>query len=241
MEKNIPFTLAQSQAIKKAIYASVPKEQHTELNQLYACLDYDNYSPVKRFEEAAGIKGVYHQYKFPNDMEPLEYEALMKPMRIYEVIERGLNPGEDSLANALQDQKPQSLFAVRKMYLDLVELNPELKKAQISPTQVRSYVAVISGACSGFPPEDIIEFSYAKGIDNDRINNEKRAFSKMLEQRLGKKGPNGMPLIENWCPSESTRNHILQILDNQEKPRHSTQFNDGGFYAFLADRGWFND
>ncbi len=180
MEKNIPFTLAQSQAIKKAIYASVPKEKHQELNQLYACLDYDNYSPVKRFEEAADIKGIYHRYKFPNDMEPLEYEALMKPMRIYEVIERGLNPQEDSLALALQDQKPQSLFAVRKMYLDLVELNPELKKAQISPTQVRSYVAVISGACSGFPPEDIIEFSYAKGIDNDRINNEKRAFSKML-------------------------------------------------------------
>lgn len=240
MEKNVPFTLAQSQAIKKAIYASVPKEQHTELNQLYACLDYDNYSPVKRFEKASGIKGIYHQYKFPNDMEPLEYEALMKPMRIYEVLERGLNPKEDSLAIALQDQKPQSLFAVRKMYLDLVELNPELKKAQISPTQVRSYVAVISGACSGFPPEDIIEFSYAKGIDNDRINEEKRAFSKMLEQRLGKKGPNGMPLIENWCPSESTRNHILQILDEQERHRPQ-QFNDGGFYAFLADRGWFND
>ena len=56
MEKNVPFTLAQSQTIKKAIYASVPKEQHTELNQLYACLDYNNYSPVKRFEEAAASK-----------------------------------------------------------------------------------------------------------------------------------------------------------------------------------------
>lgn len=62
------------------------------------------------------------------------------------------------------------------MYQELVDLNPELKEARISPSQVRSYVAVISGACSGFPPEDIIEFSRAGGADNDRLNEEKRRF-----------------------------------------------------------------
>ena len=81
-------------------------------------------------------------------MNPLEYEMLMKPMRIYEVIERGMNPGTDALAADLQKAKPQSLFAVRRMYQELVDLNPELKEARISPSQVRSYVAVISGASS---------------------------------------------------------------------------------------------
>ena len=173
-------------------------------------------------------------------MNPLEYETLMKPMRIYEVIERGMNPGTAALAADLQPAKLQSLFAVRRMYQELVDLNPELKEARVSPSQVRSYVAVISGACSGFPPEDIIEFSRAKGADNDRLNEEKRRFSQLVERRTGRRGPDNMPLIENWCPSEKTRRRILRLLDNRDRQR-AVSPDSGGFYSFLADRGWFND
>ena len=180
MENRRPFRKEQSLAVQKEIYAAVPEERRNELAALYACLDYRNYSPVKRFEKASGLRGIYHNYKFPEDMNPLEYESLMKPMRIYEVIERGMNPGTDTLAADLQKTKPQSLFAVRRMYQELVDLNPELKEARVSPSRVRSYVAVISGACSGFPPEDIIEFSRAEGADNDRLNEEKRRFSQLV-------------------------------------------------------------
>ena len=241
MENNAFFSKEQSLALQKKIYAAVSEEHQPELAALYACLDYQNYSPVKRFENATGLKGIYHHYKFPQDMNPLEYEALMKPMRIFEIIERSMNPGSDDLLAELQEVKPQSLFAVRKMYQELTELNPELKEAAISPTLVRSYVAVISGACSGFPPEDIIEFSKAKGADNDRINEEKRQFSKLIEQRTGRTGANGKPLIENWCPSEKTRNRILQLLDNRDQKRTNQSFDNTGFYSFLVDRGWFND
>lgn len=88
MENRRPFRKEQSLAVQKEIYAAVPEERRNELAALYACLDYRNYSPVKRFEEASGLRGIYHDYKFPEDMNPLEYEMLMKPMRIYEVIER---------------------------------------------------------------------------------------------------------------------------------------------------------
>lgn len=135
MENRRPFRKEQSLAVQKEIYAAVPEERRNELAALYACLDYRNYSPVKRFEEASGLRGIYHNYKFPEDMNPLEYEALMKPMRIYEVIERGMNPGTDTLAADLQKTKPQSLFAVRRMYQELVDLNPELKEARVSPSR----------------------------------------------------------------------------------------------------------
>ncbi len=240
MENRRPFRKEQSLAVQKEIYAAVPEERRNELAALYACLDYRNYSPVKRFEEASGLRGIYYDYKFPEDMNPLEYETLMKPMRIYEVIERGMNPGTDALAADLQKAKPQSLFAVRRMYQELVDLNPELKEARVSPSQVRSYVAVISGACSGFPPEDIIEFSRAEGADNDRLNEEKRRFSQLVERRTGRRGPDNMPLIENWCPSEKTRRRILRLLDNRDRQR-AVSLDSGGFYSFLADRGWFND
>ena len=151
-----------------------------------------------------------------------------------------MNPGTDTLAADLQKTKPQSLFAVRRMYQELVDLNPELKEARVSPSRVRSYVAVISGACSGFPPEDIIEFSRAEGADNDRLNEEKRRFSQLVERRTGRRGPDNMPLIENWCPSEKTRRRILRLLDNRDQKR-AVSLDSGGFYSFLADRGWFND
>ena len=41
-------------------------------------------------------------------MNPLEYEALMKPMRIYEVIERGMNPGTDTGRRLAENQAAKS-------------------------------------------------------------------------------------------------------------------------------------
>ena len=176
MEKDVPFTKKRSLELKKAMYAAVPVELHPQLDKLYETTNYKNYSPVRRFEEASGITGIYHQYKIPNDMDPLEYEALMKPMRIYELIERGLHKDMDPLVEILQKQKSRYLPAIREMYEALVELNPELKKAKISSSLIRSYVVVISGACSGFPPEDIINFSYARDRENELLNDEKRHF-----------------------------------------------------------------
>lgn len=231
MENNLPLTKEQSLSLKKAMYASVPKELYPKLDKLYSYLNYQNYSPVKRFEKAAGISGIYYQYKMPNNMDPLEYEALMKPMRIYEMIERGLSDNMEPLIEALEEQKPHNLFAVRKMYEALVELNPELQQAKISPAQIKSYVVVISGACSGFPPEDIINFSYCE--NKNRLNEEKRQFSRLLEQRLQTRGPDNTPLIENWCPSESTRQKIMKEL----KPR----FQNKAYFSFLKKRGWYDD
>ena len=53
MENRRPFRKEQSLAVQKEIYAAVPEERRNELAALYACLDYRNYSPVKRFEEAS--------------------------------------------------------------------------------------------------------------------------------------------------------------------------------------------
>lgn len=251
MKDNDSFTKEQSLQIKRDIFASVPQELHQELSALYTCVNYQNYSPVKRLEETLGIKGIYHEYKFPNDIKPLEYEELMKPMRIFEMLERGINrdkEAEQIIWDNMQKAKPQSLFAIRKMYNDLVELNPELKKAEIKPSQISSYVAVISGACSGFPPQDIIEFSQARsGEANDRMNNEKRNFSKLLETKTGKMRSDGGHLVENWCPSQSTRNKIIEIVDRQYSQKKTQDHNpqqglyDSGYYSFLESRGFFND
>ena len=257
MKQASHFGKAQSLEIKRAVYASVPKEYRAGLDSLFASLNYDNYSPVRRMEEALGISGIYHQYDFPGGMPPLEFEALMKPMRVYEILEKGLCNKEEQIAGEyMKAAKSKSLFAIRRMYDELTTLNPELKAAHIEPTQIRSYVAVISGACSGFPPEDIIEFSRAtKGSANDRINDEKRRFSKFLEEKTGKRRSDGGPLVENWCPSLKTRNRILNILGLKNErevpaPRGSLRravpdeelamVYGNEFYNFMNQRGMFD-
>ena len=70
-----------------------------------------------------------------------------QPMKEDALLTSPLEYTNEPYAADLQKAKPQSLFAVRRMYQELVDLNPELKEARISPSQVRSYVAVISGAC----------------------------------------------------------------------------------------------
>ncbi len=65
MENRRPFRKEQSLAVQKEIYAAVPEERRNELAALYACLDYRNYSPVKRFEEASGLRAFITITNFP--------------------------------------------------------------------------------------------------------------------------------------------------------------------------------
>lgn len=243
--------------IKKDIYNAVPQEYHSALNDLYKPQDYEHYSPVKRLENRLGISGIYKKYKFPNDMKPEEYEALMEPMRIFEMLERGYNPEnekEEIVIDYLQSQKSKCLFEVRQMYNELAELNPEIKAAEIKPTQVRSYVAVISGVCSGFPVDDIVEFSQSTYKEkNDEINERRREQTRELEELSGIKIARGEKhLIENWCPSRRTYNEILKasgLADRKTriKPRTTQKstpipvYDDGGFFAFQERRGFYND
>ncbi len=237
--------------IQKEIYQSVPSEYRNALDRLYQCLDYENYSPVRRMEEKLGISGIYTQYKFPQNMNALEYESLMKPLRIFEMLERGHRGStaeEHTAAEYLLTKKDKFLPEIRQMYDELTDLNPELKAAQIAPDKIRSYVAVISGTCSGFPAEDIIEFSRSTSEeDNTALNNRKREMSAELERLTGKTHQKGeTPLIENWCPSENTYKKILQTCTtaksaSKRQTNHQTAFSYDAYQNFLESRGYFND
>lgn len=233
--------------IKKDIYNGVPPEYHSALNDLYKPQEYENYSPVKRLENKLGISGIYQEYRIPNNMKPEEYEALMAPMRIFEMLERGYgaeNESEEIAIEYLQPQKAKCLAEVRGMYKELVELNPELEEAEVRPNRISSYVAIISGACSGFPTEDIVEFSQSYSKEkNDEINNRKREQSRELEELSGIKIAKGEKhLIENWCPSENTFNKILTKRGfRAKKAKMATSYNFDAYHAFLENRGFYND
>lgn len=237
--------------IQKKIYQTIPVTYRDALNRLYQCLEYENYSPVKRMEEKLGISGIYTQYKFPNGMDALEYESLMKPLRIFEMLERGHrgNTTEENItAEYLLTKKNDFLPEIRQMYDELTDLNPELKTAQIATDKIRSYVAVISGACSGFPAEDIIAFSTNTSEEaNTALNNRKREMSAELERLTGKIHQKGeTPLIENWCPSENTYKKILQACTKtksaqKSQTNHRTAFDYDAYQNFLESRGYFND
>lgn len=230
--------------IKKDIYNGVPLEYHSALNNLYKPQEYEHYSPVKRLEEKLGISGIYQEYKFPDNMKPEEYETLMGPMRIFEMLERGYgaeNENEEIAIESIQPQRAKCLVEIRGMYKELVELNPELKEAEIRPNRISSYVAVISGACSGFPTEDIVEFSQSYSKEkNDAINNRKREQTKELEELSGIKIAKGeRHLIENWCPSENTYNKI--IAKSGFKSQKASSYNFDAYNSFLESRGFYND
>ncbi|MBO5442383.1 MAG: hypothetical protein J6A33_01190 [Alphaproteobacteria bacterium] len=238
--------------ILKEIYQSVPPEDRNALDRLYQCLDYENYSPVKRMEQKLGISGIYTNYKFPQGMEAADYESLMKPLRIFEMLERGHQGNsveEEIAARHLLAKKEHFLPEIRQMYDELTNLNPELKTARIIPDRIRSYVAVISGACSGFPVQDIVEFSLSTSDEkNTALNNRKREMSAELEQLTGKTHQKGeTPLIENWCPSETTYQKIKQACIEQksaQKPQtnpRTSSFDYDAYQNFLESRGYFND
>lgn len=234
--------------IRKDIYNGVPAEYHPALNDLYKPQEYENYSPVKRLENRLGISGIYQEYKIPNDMKPEEYEALMAPMRIFEMLERGYgadNENEEIVIEHLQFKRAKCLAEVRGMYKELIELNPELDEAEIRPNRISSYVAIISGACSGFPSEDIIEFSQSYSKEkNDEINRRKREQTTELEELSGIKIAKGEKhLIDNWCPSQNTYNKILAKIGYRAKKAKvmAQNYNFDGYHAFLENRGFYND
>lgn len=233
--------------IKKEIYSGVPEEYHQALRDLYKPQEYEHYSPVKRLEDRLGISGIYQEYKFPNGMKAEEYEALMRPMRVFEMLERGYvagNEDEEIAIEYIQPQRGKCLAEIRGMYKELVELNPKLEEAEIRQNRISSYVAVISGACSGFPAEDIIEFSQSYSKEkNDEINNRKREQSKELEELSGIKVEKGEKhLIDNWCPSQNTYDKILSKAGYKiQKSKKIPCYDFDDYHAFLENRGFYND
>ena len=245
--------------LKSKLYKAIPRENYDFLTELYGCVDYRNYSPVKRLEKAIGIRGIYHRYRFPGDVSPEDYEDMMKPIRVFEMIERGLTPETpqtSAVINGLAQIKPQFLNEIRAMHRELIRLNPELQDiVPLRPNKIRSYVAIISGACSGFPPEDIAAFNHASESPeaNQRLNRRKREMSDEIEKISGQKGDSFTNrdgkvcyrgLIENWCPSEKTFQEILRKTKNRypDKEKHPAPTTDiRGYQSFLENRGYYDD
>ena len=236
----------QSIVLKQKLYKSVPQKYHNDLDSLYKQVDYQNFSPVKRFEEAVGIKGIYHQYNIPGSVSPEEYESYIKPIRVYEMIERNLAFSEDdpSYDNKLKvkgylfDDYDLFLSEAYECYKELLAINPEIKNIKpYDKYEIRSYVAIISGVCSGFSPEDIAAFVAARNpSDNEALNNRRTEMSQEIEKITGKKGEEfinnegkkiNFPLINNWCPSEETYKRIQkEVLKKYSTPINSKS-NDG--------------
>lgn len=236
------FSKEHSLEVKEKIYNAIPKELHKVVDDIYSSKDYDNFSPVTRLEQELGISDIGQKYKFPNNMDPIEFEELMKPVRIFEFMERGMvkphSEEEQQAIEYLQSSKPRAMFEVRMMYNELIKLNPELKEAVVNPNEFKSYVAVISGACSGFPKEDIIEFSEARSEEsNMAINQRKYKQSEELTILTGKD-----VAIENWCPSEKTFNKVVaKISAKQNNNQKSAQTSYENYIYFIQSRGGYDD
>ncbi len=219
--------------LKQDFYRGLAPDEAAGMDALYHMVDYENYSPVKRLEEGLGISGIYHDYRFPEGMTPEGYEALMKPARVVEMLERGYYPEQDNERLAVEkvlEHFDEALSLVKGMYEELCLLNPEI--ASIVPVrqdQVRAYVLIVSGVCSGFPPEDIRAFNDArKESDNQALNRRRQEMSEEIENLSGRRGekfvnPRGetgyFSLIRNWCPSEETYRRILKKTREKYRPR----------------------
>ncbi len=222
---------AKSLLLKQKLYRTVPEKYRGDMDELYQKVDYPNYSPVRRFENAVGISGIYHAYNIPGSMTPEEYEAGIKPMRVFEMIERGYYPALNRAVDYLFDIYDDFLKEIKTCYVELQECNPELKNIKPYNTEeIRSYVALISGVCSGFPPEDIAAFVAARDpAANECLNRRKAEMSEEIEKITGKHGEKFInlqgktrhyPLIDNWCPSEQTYQKILGKVRQKYSPAH---------------------
>lgn len=224
----------QSAQLQNKIYNSVPEEKRPMLNGLMAGLAYEQYSPVTRMEDKLGIKGIYQHYKIPQNMDPLDYETLMKPMRLFEVIERVLDKEDKKnkqLSENLSEARAGAFSMIREMHQELITLNPELGDVPVRPNRISSYVAVISGACSGFPQEDIKEFAIANiNGTMDELNDRKDKQIQELKDVSGVE-----KAFDNWCPSEKTFDKIVGRVKDK---RANDRFND--YQSFMQDR-FYND
>ena len=201
------------------------------LESFSKCANYENYSPVKQLEAILGISGISREYKFPEDITPLTFESYLKPLRIYEMAERGcLKYEEEEATKFLAPLKPEALRFAENVFGQLAELNPELKEVPNQKT-IHNYVAIISGVCSGFPLKDISDFcdSIQNGNTekNKQLNYNKKKYSHKLCELLLQKGkPNNSKNIPelnekvdknrfftNWCPSEESFEKIYTSLE----------------------------
>lgn len=241
---------------KANLIHAIPKNLLPAFAEIYQKVDYPNYSPVKRLEEKVGISGVYQNYRFPYNLSPENFEALAKPMRLFEMFERGFEPKNDDekeVVAALKPFKPLALSLSKQMSDDIIKLNPELAQIEIKhPSLVRSHIALISGVCSGFPVEDIKQFMEAAGNPSllAQINERKHEMSHKIEAISGQKGEpflvNGkivgyQGLIENWCPSEKTFQRILQKTQAKYQKNSRNDFNVNAYMDFLSSRGFYDD
>ncbi|MFV0626802.1 MAG: hypothetical protein ACK5N8_05595 [Alphaproteobacteria bacterium] len=201
------------------------------LKSLLKSVSYENYSPVKRVEDILGVSGVQQQYKFPQDIEPLEFESYLKPLRIFEIEEKGYLPfPEKEAMSFILPQKKEALKFAESAFDELAKLNPELKEIPNKKT-IHNYVAILSGVCSGFPIEDITEFcDYIRNDDQEKcehLNYMRKEYSHKIKELIKQKGkPNNSKDVPeltkrlekggvflNWCPSKASFEKIYSALD----------------------------
>lgn len=190
------------------------------------------FSPVKNLENMLGISGIYKKYNFPENIEPEDYEMLAYPANIFQFDERAnLKSDSKKAYELLEPVKEKSFQHIKNMYTALVKLNPELKEIEIKKEGIYPYIAIISGACSGFPSEDIK--LYIDDLNNDNpnkigIDTSRREYSSKIVSLIKTKGkPNNSKapamlekrlengdIFKNWCPTKNTFDKVYKKLDS---------------------------
>lgn len=209
------------------------------------------FSPVKVVEEMLGIYGVAEEYKFPENIPPLEYEGYMYPANIFQLSERiKASPETQEVYDMLKPVDEKCKGHIVDMYNSLVELNPKLKSIPVNPDITFGYISVVSGVCSSFPFDDIKAFCSALMEKDDtkmkELNCNREEYSNNIRNLIISKG---MPknsknilllqtrmsrenIFKNWAPTKSSYEKVYQRLDMNIENQRVQEYENFMSYRF---------
>ncbi len=231
----MPINKEESLVLKQKMYKALEPEKHLRMDNLFDSYG-EGYSPVAALEKTLDISGIQHHYKIPGGMEALEFERLLRPLRAFSLLEKGDAGMVKDMEECMAENKVEFWKRSKSLYDEFVELNPELKGCKVNGT-LRDYMAVLSGACSGFPPEDVMEFIGSKGERNNYINERRLRQNEELKKLTRcEKRFDGKDLIYNWCPSDKTFDKIKERWAGRQGQRKIEDF-----MQYREARGHFDD
>lgn len=154
--------------------AELSAEQQLERDML-------DHMPAYRFEKATGLKGIAGNYKYPAGMNAVQFDdawtwtfnsngtTRLLPTAL---VGKGVPLPEVGPREEVNDyirrlpQETQNEF--RKVWDELVALNPQLKAVRIDTADTGKLYDVINGVASGFNPNDINYYLEADSSEDSR-------------------------------------------------------------------------
>lgn len=166
-------------------------------------LRYGYSSSAKEFSDKLAEKGIilpiklFHSYKLPDDISPVEYEKIVQEINLYTIFSKGIlydenlikysdirlnNDEKEIIEKHVILEQPRYEDLLKAEVIKIKQLNPELMYIN-TDDGIYDKLQFLEGVNYGFAPEDIEYF--LKRLMTDELINQDKLNNAELDKHLG--------------------------------------------------------